>query len=91
MFSIPLFFSERYRSHNSFQPSKLEVSKLFSISEGVPLRFENSNIFSENEIKMIQELYYSLPERTFNKKQNVRKKAWLQNYNKELEIFKNRI
>ena len=43
------------------------------------------NIFSENEIKMIERLYYDLPERTFNKKQNVKKKAWIQNYNKELD------
>ena len=43
------------------------------------------NIFSEKEIKMIQELYVTLPERTYNKKQNVRKKAWIQNYNKELD------
>ena len=43
------------------------------------------NIFSEKEIKMMQELYIALPERIFNKKQNIRKKAWEQNYNKELE------
>jgi len=43
------------------------------------------NIFSEKEIKMIEELYYNLPESTFNKKQNIRKKAWIQNYNKELD------
>jgi len=43
------------------------------------------NIFSEKEIKMMQELYVTLPERTYNKKQNVRKKAWIQNYNKELD------
>ena len=43
------------------------------------------NIFSEKEIKMIEQLYYDLPERTFNKKQNVKKKAWIQNYNKELD------
>ncbi|SVC16725.1 uncharacterized protein METZ01_LOCUS269579, partial [marine metagenome] len=43
------------------------------------------NIFSEKEIKMIQELYNILPEITFNKKQNVRKKAWIQNFNKELD------
>ena len=43
------------------------------------------NIFSEKEIKMIQKLYTDLPESTFNKKQNVRKKAWIQNYNKELD------
>ena len=32
------------------------------------------NIFSEKEIKMMQELYLILPEKTFNKKQNVEKK-----------------
>ena len=34
---------------------------------------------------MIQELYAELPERVFNKKQNVRKKVWIKNYNKELD------
>lgn len=43
------------------------------------------NIFSEKEIKMIQELYIALPETVFNKKQNVRKKGWIPNYNKELD------
>ena len=43
------------------------------------------NIFSEKELKMIKELYNILPEITFNKKQNVRKKAWIQNFNKELD------
>ena len=43
------------------------------------------NIFSEKEIKMIQELYSELPETVFNKKQNVRKKGWIPNYNKELD------
>ena len=43
------------------------------------------NIFSEKEIKMIQQLYIDLPEKVFNKKQNIRKKAWIQNYNKELD------
>ena len=43
------------------------------------------NIFSEKEIKMMRELYNDLPERTFNNKQNIRKKAWVQNYNKELD------
>ena len=43
------------------------------------------NIFSEKEIKIIQELYDMLPEKIFNKKQNIRKKAWIQNYNKELD------
>ena len=32
------------------------------------------NIFSEKEIKMMQELYAILPEAVYNKKQNVRKK-----------------
>ena len=50
------------------------------------------NIFSEKEIKMIKELYADLPERVFNKKQNVRKKAWIQNYNKELDkIYFNKL
>ena len=50
------------------------------------------NIFSEKEIKMIQELYTILPEAVFNKKQNVRKKSWIQNYNKELDkIYFNRL
>ena len=43
------------------------------------------NIFSEKEIKMIQELYEILPETVYNKKQNIRKKAWIPNYNKELD------
>ena len=42
-------------------------------------------IFSEKEIKMMEELYNKLPEKVFNKKQNIRKKAWIQNFNKELE------
>ena len=37
------------------------------------------NIFSEKEIKMIQELYDTLSEKVFNKKQNIRKKVWIQN------------
>jgi len=45
------------------------------------------NLFSGKEIQMMQELYNDLPETTFNKKQNVRKKAWLQNYNKELDTI----
>ena len=50
--------------------------------EGPPKKV---NIFSEKEIKMMKELYDQLPERKFNKKQNIRKKAWEQNYNKELD------
>ena len=50
------------------------------------------NIFSEKEIKMIRELYDDLPERVYNKKQNIRKKAWIKNYNKELDkIYFNKI
>ena len=50
------------------------------------------NIFSEKEIKMIIDLYNALPVTTFNKKQNVKKKAWLKNYNKELdEIYLKRL
>ncbi len=57
--------------------------------EGPPKKV---NIFSEKEIIMIKELYSLLPERTYNKKQNVRKKAWEQNFNKELDkIYFNRL
>ena len=50
------------------------------------------NIFSKKEIKMMQRLYADLPERIFNKKQNVKKKAWIQNYNKELDkIYFNKL
>ena len=50
------------------------------------------NIFSEEEIKMMQDLFTNLPERTFNKIQNVRKKAWIQNYNKKLDkIYFNKL
>jgi len=45
------------------------------------------NIFSDKEINMIQELYNMLPESTFNNKQNIRKKAWQKNFNKELDII----
>ena len=43
------------------------------------------NLFSNKEIKSLLELYNSLPVTTHNKKQNVIKKRWLQNYNKELD------
>ena len=43
------------------------------------------NIFSEKEIKMIQELYAELPLRVFNKEQNVIKKMWAQKYNEDLD------
>ena len=45
------------------------------------------NIFSDNEINMIKELYNMLPQSTFNNKQNIRKKAWQKNFNKELDII----
>ena len=49
-------------------------------------------IFSDKEIEMVQKLYSVLPERIFNKKQNIRKKVWIQNYNKELdELYFNRL
>ena len=49
-------------------------------------------LFSDKEIKMMQELYLTLPERMYNKKQNVRKKVWIQKYNIELEkIYRNKI
>jgi len=57
--------------------------------EGSPKKI---NIFSENEIKMMQQLYIDLPERRFNEKQRVRKKVWEQNYNKELDkIYFNKL
>ena len=50
------------------------------------------NIFSDSEIKMMRELYKQLPERVFNKKQNVRKKMWIQKYNEELDkIYINKL
>ena len=59
----------------------LHLDKIKNL-EGPPKKV---NIFSEKEIKMIQELYEMLPERTYNKQQKVRKKVWEQNYNKELD------
>ena len=58
--------------------------------------FESShqivNIFSEKEIKMIQELYAELPLRVFNKGQNVRKKMWTQKYKEALDnIYFNKL
>ena len=43
------------------------------------------NIFSKKELELIKQLYQDLPEKVFNKKQNIRKKAWIQNFNKELD------
>ena len=57
--------------------------------EGSPKKV---NIFSGKEIEMIRELYEHLPERTYNKKQSVRKKGWEQNFNKELDkIYFNKL
>ena len=42
-------------------------------------------IFSENEIKDIRKLYDVLPLRIFNLKQNIKKKVWIQGYNKILD------
>ena len=42
-------------------------------------------LFSDQEIKNISELYNSLPVTVYNKKQNVIKKRWIQNYNKSLD------
>jgi len=43
------------------------------------------NVFSMNEIEMIKDLYFLLPVKIFNKKQNIIKKVWEQNFNKELD------
>ena len=49
-------------------------------------------ILSEKEIKNLIDLYSSLPLTTFNKKQNVIKKRWLQGYNKILEsLYKSKL
>ena len=55
-----------------------EIKKLESLPQIVKL-------FSDKEIKNIIELYDSLPVTVHNKKQNVIKKRWIQNYNKSLD------
>ena len=45
------------------------------------------NIFSKNEIEKFLNLYLDLPTTVHNKKQNVIKKRWLKDYNKELEYL----
>jgi len=55
-----------------------EIKKL----EGPP---KIVKLFSDQEIKDILELYNSLPITTNNKKQNIIKKRWIQNYNKSLD------
>ena len=42
-------------------------------------------IFTDKEINSILELYNLLPTTVYNKKQNIIKKRWLQNYNKPLD------
>ena len=55
-----------------------EIKKL----EGSP---KIVKLFSNKEIEDILNLYNSLPVTTHNKKQNIIKKRWLQNYNKSLD------
>ena len=55
-----------------------EIKKL----EGSP---KIVKLFSNKEIKDILDLYNSLPITVHNKKQNIIKKRWLQNYNKSLD------
>ena len=43
------------------------------------------NLFSKNEINDFLDLYKKLPTTVHNKKQNVIKKRWLKNFNKDLE------
>ncbi len=43
------------------------------------------NLFNNSEIEKFLSLYHQLPTTVHNKKQNVIKKRWLKNYNKELE------
>ena len=55
-----------------------EIKKLESLPKIVKL-------FSDKEIQNILELYDSLPVTVYNKKQNIIKKRWIQNYNKSLD------
>ena len=55
-----------------------EIKKLESLPKIIKL-------FSDQEIKDIIELYNFLPVTVYNKKQNIIKKRWLQNYNKSLD------
>ncbi len=43
------------------------------------------NLFSKSEIEKFLKLYNELPTTVHNKKQNVIKKRWLKNFNKEME------
>ncbi len=52
-------------------------------TEGTPKIIEN--IFNKQEIDQLIELYDKLPVTVHNKKQNVIKKRWLLDFNKELQ------
>ncbi len=50
------------------------------------------NLFSKTELERFLNLYHNLPTTVHNKKQNVIKKRWLQNYSLDLEdLFVNRV
>ena len=50
------------------------------------------NLFSKTELERFLNLYHDLPTTVHNKKQNVIKKRWLQNYSSDLEdLFVNRV
>ena len=50
------------------------------------------NLFSKTELERFLNLYHDLPTTVHNKKQNVIKKRWLQNYSLDLEdLFVNRV
>ena len=50
------------------------------------------NLFSKTELEKFLNLYHDLPTTVHNKKQNVIKKRWLQNYSLDLEdLFINRL
>jgi len=50
------------------------------------------NLFSKTELEKFLNLYNNLPTTVHNKKQNVIKKRWLKNYDKELEnLFCNKV
>ena len=68
---------------------KRNIDKIKNL-EGSPKVIKN--LFSKNEIEKFLDLYQELPTTVHNKKQNVVKKRWLKNYNKELEsVFYDRV
>ena len=58
------------------------IDKIINL-EGPPKVVKN--LFSKNEIDKFLKLYNELPTTVHNKKQNVIKKRWLKNFNKEME------